>query len=185
MSTVPGWLAAARAHWAWRGTGRPPFAAAPGPGQESVWDYPRPPRIEADVREVVVMWAGHEIARTARALRVLETAHPPSFYLPWADVDAACFADAGGGSYCEWKGPARYWDLVHGGARLSRVAWSYPKPLAGAEALAECVALYPGGALECRVGGALVRPQPGGFYGGWITPELAGPFKGEQGSEGW
>lgn len=184
MADDPGWLRRAREQWRWRGGGRPPFAAAPGPGQESVWDYPRPPRIEADTREIVVRWGKTEVARTRGAVRVLETAHPPSFYLPWEDVAEDLFQAAKGSSFCEWKGPASYWSLVDGERRLPSVAWSYPQPLAGAEAIADCVALYPK-ALECRVDGALVTPQPGGFYGGWITPELVGPFKGEPGTEGW
>jgi len=149
-----------------------------------VWDYPRPPRIVADSREVVVRWGALEIARTRRAVRVLETAHPPSFYLPWEDVATDLFQAAKGSSFCEWKGPASYWSLVDGERRLPSVAWSYPHPLAGAEAIADCVAVYPT-LLDCRVDGAIVTPQPGGFYGGWITPELVGPFKGEPGSEAW
>jgi uncharacterized protein (DUF427 family) len=181
---VPGWLDAARRQWRWRGTGRPPFAAVPGPGQTSVWDHPRPPVLAGDPREVVVAWHGLEVARTRRAIRVLETAHPPSFYLPWDDVDRRLLQAASGSSYCEWKGPARYWSLVDGARRVDAVAWSYPQPLASAEALAGCVAFYPA-QLECSVGGMPVRPQPGGFYGGWITADLAGPFKGEPGSQGW
>jgi len=177
-------LKQARERWRWRGHDRPPFAVIPQPGQESVWDYPRPPRLAPDTREVVVRWGELEVARTTHAIRVLETAHPPSFYLPWEDVLESIFSPAGGGSLCEWKGPARYWSLIDGGRQLPRVAWSYPSPLPGAEALADCVALY-ASELECRVAGARVRPQPGGFYGGWITPELTGPFKGEPGSGGW
>ncbi len=184
VSPPPAWLAAARSHWQWRGTQRPVFAVVPGVGQVSVWDFPRPPRIVADAREVVVRWGNVEIARTQRAQCVLETAHPPSFYLPWSDVDRRWFKPAGGGSFCEWKGPAAYWSLEDGERLLHRVGWSYPKPLDGAECLADCVALYPA-ELDCTVGGARVRPQPGGFYGGWITPELVGPFKGDPGSEGW
>jgi uncharacterized protein (DUF427 family) len=184
MTTPPDWLQAARDQWQWRGHARPAFAVMPGPGQVSVWDFPRPPALAPDTREVVVTWGGLEVARTRRAIRVLETAHPPSFYLPWSDVARHLLQPAPGGSYCEWKGPARYWSLVDGERRLPGVAWSYPQPLAGAEALADCVAFYPI-ALDCRVDGALVRPQPGGFYGGWITPELVGPFKGDAGSGGW
>lgn len=184
MNKTPGWLAAAREQWAWRGQQRPPLATPPGPGQVSVWDFPRPPRLAPDDREVVVRWGPHEVARTRRAVRVLETSHPPSFYLPWDDVDRTLLAPAGGGSFCEWKGPARYWSLVNGKQRLEQVAWSYPQPLAGVEALADCVAFYPS-ALACTVGGERVTPQPGGFYGGWITPELVGPFKGGPGSSGW
>lgn len=176
--------AAARAQWHWRGQSRPPFAAQPGPGQTSVWDFPRPPTLAPDGREVVVRWGGVEVARTRRAIRVLETAHPPSFYLPWADVARPFFEPAPGSSLCEWKGPARYWTLVDRARRLPHVGWSYPEPFPGAEALAECVALYPAN-LECTVDGMAVLPQPGGFYGGWITPELAGPFKGGPGSQDW
>jgi len=182
--TSPAWLRAAREHWRWRGQGRPPFAEVPGPGQVSVWDHPRPPCLAPDTREVVIRWGDVEVARTRRAVRVLETAHPPSFYLPWADVARHLLQPAAGSSFCEWKGPARYWTLVDGERRLARVAWSYPHPLAGAEALADCVAFYPRD-LACSVGGAPVSPQPGGFYGGWITPELTGPFKGEPGSDAW
>ena len=184
MSNIPDWLQTARDHWQWRGTARPSFAALPQPGQTSVWDFPRPPRLLHDTREVVVRWGDIEVARTRRAVRVLETSHPPSFYLPWADVAAQWLVAAPGGSTCEWKGPARYWSLVDGAGMLAGVAWSYPKPLEGAEALAGCVAFYPA-QLDCTVDGARVLPQPGGFYGGWITPELTGPFKGAPGSSGW
>ncbi len=184
MSEMPAWIAAARDHWRWKGGERPPFAVTPGPGQTSVWDFPRPPRLEPDTREVVIRWGTTEVARTRRAIRVLETAHPPSFYLPWVDVSAHLLQLANGSSFCEWKGPAQYWTLVDGDRRLPGVAWSYPRPMQGAEALADCVAFYPA-ELDCRVGGEPVSPQPGGFYGGWITPELVGPFKGEAGLTGW
>ena len=185
MTKTPDWLAAARAHWRWRGTARPPFAAAPGLGQQSVWDFPRPPALAPDAREIVIRWGTRTVARTQQAIRVLETAHPPTFYLPLADVDRALLQPAPGSSFCEWKGPARYWSLVDGNASVERVAWSYPQPLAGAEALAHCIAFYAWPQLHCTVAGAPATPQPGGFYGGWVTPELAGPFKGEPGSESW
>ena len=184
MSQLPAEIAAARAQWTWRGQRRPPFAVVPAAGQLSVWDFPRPPELVADAREVVVRWGQIEVARTRRAITVRETAHPPSFYLPWNDVMRDLMQPAAGSSFCEWKGPAQYWSLADGDHRLPRVAWSYPHPLAGAEAIAECVAFYPNN-LECTVDGAPVTPQPGGFYGGWITPELVGPFKGERGSESW
>jgi uncharacterized protein (DUF427 family) len=184
MPDIPEWLRSARDHWQWRGRQRPPFADTPGPGQTSVWDFPRPPELAPDAREIVVRWGPREVARSRRAVRVLETAHPPSFYLPWDDVDRSLLRPAAGGSFCEWKGPARYWSLVDGNRRLDKVAWSYPEPMTDAEALASCVAFYPA-ALQCTVDGAAVRAQPGGFYGGWITPELVGPFKGEPGSAGW
>lgn len=174
----------ARDQWRWRGRDRPSFAIVPRPGQESVWDYPRPPRLAADSREVVVRWGEVEVARTTQAVRVLETAHPPTFYVPWAHVARHLFREAPGSSFCEWKGPTRYWSLVDGNRKLPSAAWSYPKPLAGAEAIADCVAFY-ASLLEASVDGQPVVPQPGGFYGGWITPELVGPFKGEPGSGGW
>ena len=184
MTLPPDLIAAARAKWQWRGQARPPFAVEPGPGQVSVWDYPRPPCITPDGREVVVRWRDLEVARSRRALCVLETSHPPSFYLPWADVSRELFQPAPGDSFCEWKGPAQYWRLVDGTRRTQSVAWSYPEPLAGAEMLADYVAFYPA-MLACTVEGAQVQAQPGGFYGGWITPELVGPFKGDPGSAGW
>jgi len=177
-------LAQARAQWRWRGSDRPPFADIPAPGQISVWDFPRPPELVRVEREIVVRWGELEVARTCAAWAVRETSHPPTFYLPLADVQRSLLRAAGGGSFCEWKGPARYWDLVDGAGRLAQVAWSYPKPLAGAEPLADCIAFYAHD-LDCSVGGARVMAQPGGFYGGWITAELTGPFKGEPGSTGW
>jgi hypothetical protein len=137
------------------------------------------PAVEADV-----LGSQPQGSQVVMIIRTFETSHPPSFYLPWADVDRGLLVPAGGGSFCEWKGPARYWSLVRQGRRLDGIAWSYPQPLAGAEAIAECVAFYAKG-LQCSVGGAPVTPQPGGFYGGWVTPELVGPFKGEPGSTGW
>ena len=184
MNELPDWIAAARDHWRWRGDDRPAFAAVPGPGQESVWDYPRPPGIVADAREVVVMLEDIEIARTRDAVRVCETGHPPTFYVPASDVDHAHLEPVPGGSFCEWKGPAQYWNVRRGDHLLQRAAWSYPRPLAGGERLAGRFAFY-ASMLACFVAGERVRPQPGGFYGGWITPELSGPFKGGPGSEGW
>ena len=184
MADTPSWLNAARDAWQWRGNTRPEFAELPGPGQVSVWDFPRPPQLVLDQREVIVCWGDKEVARTKRAVIALETAHPPTFYLPWADVARHLFQSAGGGSFCEWKGPAQYWSLVDGSRSINKVAWSYPNPLSGAEIIQDCVALY-ATALHCTVGGERVTPQPGGFYGGWITPELVGPFKGIPGSSNW
>jgi uncharacterized protein (DUF427 family) len=181
---APAWVKQAREGWTWRGAGRPPFAIAPGPGQESVWDYPRPPLLVTDAREVVVRLGEVELARTRTALRVLETSHPPTFYLPRADVAWAHLVPAGGGSFCEWKGPCRYFDVVVGAERLPRMAWSYETPFPEAAPLAGHVA-FNAHHLACLVGGILALPQPGGFYGGWVTPELVGPFKGAAGSAGW
>jgi uncharacterized protein (DUF427 family) len=184
MNRDPDWLVGARAQWRWRGEDRPPFADVPASGQVSVWDFPRPPEVVREAREIVVLWGNLEVARTRDAWAVRETAHPPTFYLPLADVQLGLLHSAGGGSFCEWKGPARYWGLVDGARRLEQVAWSYPHPMVGAEPLADCVAFY-AHHLDCSVGGARVYPQPGGFYGGWITPDLAGPFKGGPGSGDW
>jgi uncharacterized protein (DUF427 family) len=144
--------------------------------------------VSIDLRQAREQWRWRggetEIARTSHAIRVLETAHPPSFYLPRRDVALNLFHEAPGSSLCEWKGPARYWTLIDKGRRLPGAAWSYPNPLPGAEALADCVAFY-ASRLECWVAGARVLPQPGEFYGGWITPELTGLFKGEPGSASW
>ena len=178
------WLEAARAQWNWRGQTRPPFAVTPGPGQVSVWDFPRPPRLVRDMREVIIRWGALDVARTQSAVLVLETSHPPSFYIPLADIDQSLLRQGAGSSFCEWKGPAAYWSLVSATQVLPNVGWSYPKPLQGAEEIADCIAFYPAN-LTCTVGGEKVTPQPGGFYGGWITPELVGPFKGEAGTQGW
>jgi uncharacterized protein (DUF427 family) len=181
---LPAWALSGRAHWRYTGSERPPFAVAPAAGQESVWDYPRPPRVVPDARLVVVRLGGVEIARTNSALRVLETASPPTFYLPVADIDRNCLRPGPGGSRCEWKGEARYFNVLAAGALLEAAAWSYPEPLPGMEAIRDHVSFYPS-RLECEVAGERVRPQPGRFYGGWITSELVGPFKGEPGSGGW
>jgi uncharacterized protein (DUF427 family) len=169
------------------GTERPPFAVIPGPGQESVWDYPRPPRLAPDTREVVVCAAGREIARTRRAIRLLETASPPTFYLPPEDVQMAWLQPASASTSCEWKGRAAYWDAVIGqatGPRIEAVAWSYPEPKPAFEPIRGYLAFYPA-RVECFVEGVRVEPQPGRFYGGWITPEIVGPFKGGEGTSHW
>ena len=170
--------------WVHRGRSRPPFAVEPRAGQESVWDYPRPPCLVSDAREVVVRAFGVEIARTRAAVRVLETAHPPTFYLPRADVRMEHLHPVRGGSRCEWKGEARYFDVVVGERRIARGAWSYEQPFEEATAIAGHIALY-ASQVDATVDGARALPQPGGFYGGWVTPELVGPFKGDPGSEGW
>ena len=180
----PDSLELARAQWRWRGKDRPLFADVPQPGQISVWDFPRPPELIRDKREIVVRWGKTVVAQTRGAWAVRETSHPPTFYLPMADVTDVLLRPAGRGSFCEWKGPALYWDLVDNERRLPRVAWSYPHPLTGAEPLADCIAFYAHN-LDCTVDGAQVVPQSGGFYGGWITPDLSGPFKGEPNSNDW
>ena len=156
-----------------------------GPGEESVWSYPRPPRLVADRRLVEVRFGGETVAATRRAVRHLETASPPTFYLPPDDVRCEFLEPAPGSSFCEWKGRASYWDVVVGGRRARQGAWSYPKPAAGYEDLAGWYAFYPGRVDACFVDGEQVRPQPGPFYGGWLTGEIRGPVKGSPGTEWW
>ncbi|HYW30834.1 MAG TPA: DUF427 domain-containing protein [Gemmatimonas sp.] len=170
--------------WRWTGRERPPFADQIIAGQESVWDYPRPPAIVPDTREVIVRVGGVEIVRSRRALRLLETASPPTFYLPFTDAVRKAFVPASGSSMCEWKGAARYWSIVAGGVRLERAAWSYEHPAAPFAALRDHVALY-ATAAECTVDGERVLPQDGGFYGGWVTSEIVGPWKGANTTSGW
>ena len=164
------------------GLSRPPFAIEPGTGQESVWDYPRPPAIRADSRPVEVIAGGVTIARSMRTYRVCETASPPTFYLPPNDVDLDHLVSVSGRSYCEWKGSAVYWALA--GSPEQPVAWFYPKPRARFRKLRDYFSFYPG-RIECYVAGERVIPQAGGFYGGWITSEITGPFKGDPGTGNW
>jgi uncharacterized protein (DUF427 family) len=164
----------------------PPVRRDPvGEGQESVWDYPRPPSAEVSDRRVVVEFAGQVVADTRRAIRVCETSHPPVFYVPREDVVDGVLHRAGGGSWCEWKGAATYWDLAVDGGRATAAAWSYEEPSPGYQHLRGAVAFYPGRVDRALVDGEQVRPQPGSFYGGWITDDVVGPFKGEPGTLGW
>nr|WP_231121445.1 DUF427 domain-containing protein [Motilibacter peucedani] len=157
----------------------------PGPGQQSVWDFPRPPAVEASSRRVVVELGGAPVARTSRALRVLETSHPPVFYVPFEDVEPGALEPAPGSSWCEFKGRAAYVDVVAGGQRAAAAGWHYPDPSPGYELLRGHVAFYPGRMGRCLVDGELVLAQEGDFYGGWITSEVVGPFKGGPGTRGW
>ena len=184
MPRLPKWAERGRIGWSNTGTARPAFAKVPGADQESVWDYPRPPRIVDDPRLVEVKVGPVLVARTTQSVRVLETASPPTFYLPPASIEPGLLERARGASRCEWKGTAVYWDVVVAGERLAEVAWSYPAPFSEFEALRDYVSFYPA-RIECFVGARRVLPQPGHFYGGWITPEVVGPFKGEPGSEHW
>ena len=152
---------------------------------ERVADYPRPPRLERSDRAVRIELGGMVIAETAAAFRVLETYHPPTWYLPPDAFRPGVLRPAPGSSFCEWKGLARYWTLAAGDRVEDRVAWSYPDPTAGFADLADHIAVYAGRMDGCFVDGIRVQPQPGGFYGGWITPELVGPFKGGPGTLGW
>ena len=153
---------------------------------ERVADYPRPPRLERSPRRVRIVLGGQTVVDTDAAWRVLETHHPPSYYLP-ADAFApgALLPSAGRGSVCEWKGQAEYWTVQAGGAVARDAAWGYPDPTPAFAAIAGHVAVYAGRMDACYVGGDLVVPQEGGFYGGWITPDLVGPFKGGPGTMFW
>ncbi len=157
----------------------------PQAGQESVWDYPRPPRAEPVGDAIEVAFGGAIVARTVRAVRVLETSHPPSYYIPAADIAAGALVPTEGSSWCEWKGRAFYFDVAAGGVRAQRAAWHYPDPSRMFRVLAGHVAFYPGLMEACFVAGERVLPQPGGFYGGWVTSRIVGPFKGEPGTAGW
>ncbi len=162
-----------------------PQPAKPGPGQESVWDYPRPPRLEPFSGRIAIELGGELIATTDGAWRVLETSHPPTYYLPRAAFAPTVLRDAPGSSWCEWKGQARYFDLVTAAKVAQQAAWSYPQPTPGFEPIAGAVAVMAGHVDRCTVNGETVVPQPGGFYGGWITSWVVGPFKGGPGSFGW
>ena len=154
-------------------------------GQESVWDYPRPPRVEVVDHRVVIRLGGEAILDTRDVVRVLETSHPPVYYVPISAFADGALAPTAGGSYCEFKGAARYFDVSGGTATAHKAAWTYPEPSAGFEHLVGRVAVYARPMDACEVDGEVVVPQPGGFYGGWVTSAVAGPFKGAPGSMGW
>jgi uncharacterized protein (DUF427 family) len=176
---------AERERWRSFPRSRPAGIIAPGPGQESVWDYPRPPRVEAVAARVRVEFEGTPLADTTRALRVCETSSPPVYYVPPADVATTLLLPSERTSFCEWKGEAAYWS-VRVGARVAKdAAWSYPEPDPGFENIRAYFAFYPRRMDACWVGEHRVTPQPGFFYGGWVTSNLVGPFKGSPGSEGW
>ena len=152
---------------------------------ESVWDYPRPPRLEASRRLVRVEFAGEVIAETTRAFRVLETSHPPVYYIPPEDVRSEALRPSRRHSLCEWKGRASYYDLVVGTREVRDAAWYYPDPTPRFAAIRDYVAFYPSRVDAAFVDDEQVQPQAGDFYGGWITAEIEGPFKGGPGTAGW
>lgn len=162
-----------------------PQRIKPGPGQESVWDYPRPPRAELSAHHIQVLFNGITIADTHNAWRVLETSHPPAYYIPPQDVRTAYFTRVSSQTWCEWKGQATYYDIVCNGKRASRAAWTYDAPTAAFAPIAGYYAFYPALMDACFVDGEQVRSQAGDFYGGWITDAIVGPFKGEPGTWGW
>lgn len=162
-----------------------PTRIEPGPGQESVWDYPRPPRCEPYSGHVVITFAGRTIADTHAAVRVLETSQAPGFYLPATDIDASVLVPSTRHTTCEWKGVASYWSVRIGDRVAAEAAWSYPEPWPGFEAIAGHLAFYPQSVDACVVDGETVQANDGDFYGGWITSRVVGPFKGGPGSWGW
>ncbi|MCJ2101484.1 DUF427 domain-containing protein [Methylobacterium sp. E-046] len=156
-----------------------------GPGEESVWDYPRPPRLEPVAERLRVVLGGAPIAETVAGFRVLETSHPPTYYLPPDAIAPGALANPRRGGICEWKGQAVLFDVQGGGRHVPGAAWAYPDPSPDFRAIAGCVAFYAGPMDACFVGDARAIPQPGTFYGGWITPGIVGPFKGGPGTMGW
>jgi uncharacterized protein (DUF427 family) len=169
---------------------RPPVEqiVVPAIGQESVWSYPRPPRVEPAAESIEIRCGGSLIAATTKALRVLETAGAPVYYIADADIAPGIIRKTTEWGLCEWKGVYYYCDLVLGGDVVRQAGWTFPKPLTdlgcGYEALAGRYAFYPS-KVACFLGGERAQPQPGGFYGGWVTSRVTGPFKGARGSEGW
>ncbi len=170
----------------WAGTVPPPVdPIVPGEGQESVWDFPRPPRVEPVAERIRVVVDGITIADSVRALRVVETAGAPVYYLPPDDVRLDLLRANSQHSVCEYKGRAGYYDLATPGRTVPSVAWSYDEPADGYEAIRGFVAFFAGRVDEAWVGEELATPQAGGFYGGWVTSRVVGPIKGEPGTLGW
>jgi uncharacterized protein (DUF427 family) len=170
--------------WQYRGQERPAFAEEPRPGQESVWDYPRPPAVVVEPRQVEVRLGDLVIADSRQNYRILETASPPTFYIPPQSVRKQLLELSRESSVCEWKGVAQYWALINPPRSQQSIAWSYPSPNRPFEAIAGYFSFYPA-VVECFVDGERVRAQPGEFYGGWVTGEIVGPFKGEPGTGHW
>jgi uncharacterized protein (DUF427 family) len=153
---------------------------------ESVWDYPRPPRVEQSARRIRVVLGDHVIVDTTRAQRVLETSHPTVYYLPHDDVATGVLTPSSGRTtFCEWKGVAAYYDAIMSRGSVERVAWTYHDPRPGFEEIRDAIAFYPGRVDACFVDDERVVAQPGDFYGGWITSDIVGPFKGDPGTSGW
>jgi uncharacterized protein (DUF427 family) len=170
--------------WQHTGQQRPEFAREPGPGQESVWDYPRPPALVDATARVTVRAGQTLIAQSQAAKRVLETASPPTYYVPPAAVrDGTLIEVPGMQTWCEWKGAATYWALASDPA-AGAVGWSYATPTPAFSAIRDWLCFYPD-RVDCYVGDEQVRAQSGGFYGGWVTDSIVGPYKGEPGSGHW
>lgn len=157
----------------------------PQPGQESVWDYPRPPHLEETPKPIQIIFNGVVIADTHKAQRVLETSHPPVYYLPPEDIKMDYLLKNTHGSFCEWKGRAVYYTVVVGDKQAANAAWAYPDPTPSFTPIKDYLAFYAHLMDACYVDGELVQPQPGNFYGGWVTKDIVGPFKGGAGTWGW
>ncbi len=155
------------------------------PGQESVWRYPCPPRAEPTSRRIRIVHGGTVLAETSSSIRTLETSHPPTYYIPQTDIAMALLTATDRSSFCEWKGHAVYWTVAIAGSVFRNVGWSYPDPTRGFAMLRDHIAFYAAPFDQCLVDDVQVVPQPGGFYGGWITQDVAGPFKGIPGSSFW
>lgn len=162
-----------------------PKRIEPGPGQESVWDYPRPPRLEPVEERLRVEFAGTVIADTTGGYRILETSHPPVYTIPPADILPGVLEVTRTQSFCEFKGVARYWAIVLDGRRSEDAGWSYPDPTPAYAAVRDHIAFYASRVDACYVGDEKVQAQEGDFYGGWITSRVVGPFKGAPGTRGW
>ncbi len=157
----------------------------PKPGQESVWDYPRPPRVESSTKRIRVLFNGVTLAESTRAMRVLETSHPPVYYIPQADIQMDYLSPTAQRTFCEFKGAASYWTVKVGEQEEVNVGWSYASPSRGFEQIKDSIAFYPGRMEACYIDDEKVMAQPGDFYGGWITSDIVGPFKGGAGTWGW
>lgn len=153
--------------------------------QESVWDYPRPPRLESSAKRIQVIFNGIAIADSQRTQRVLETSHPPVYYIPPEDIKIEYLVPAKQQSFCEWKGVSGYYTIVVGDKQAINAAWYYSDPTPAFASIKDYVAFYASRLDACYVDGEKVTPQPGDFYGGWITSDIVGPFKGAPGSWQW
>lgn len=155
------------------------------PGQESVWDYPRPPRLEPNYQHLQIIFNGFTIADSEAGYRILETSHPPTYYIPFSDIAMEYLQRTKHASMCEWKGAAGYYTITVGDKTAVDAAWFYPNPVTPYQALKDHIAFYAQYMDACYIAGEKVTPQPGNFYGGWITSAVVGPFKGEPNSWGW
>lgn len=162
-----------------------PIPIQPEPGQESVWNYPRPPRLEPVNKRIQIIFNGVTIVDTNQAMRVLETSHPPTYYIPPEDIQQEYLIPSSRSTFCEWKGQGSYYSVQVGDKTVIDVAWYYSTPTPDFSTMQNYVAFYAAPMDACYVDGEKVTPQPGQFYGGWITSDVVGPFKGEPGSWGW